>query len=89
MEKKDKLLTTEQVSKQLHILPKTPNNPKSTGTGILIAQNGEIRGLLEMLASTENNTLTHTGEARGLLDAASSSENNSLTRTGEVKGLLD
>ena len=89
MEKKDKLLTTEQASKQLHILPKTPNNPRSTGTGILIAQTGEIRGLLEMLASTENNTLTHTGEARGLLDSASSTKNNSLTRTGEARGLLD
>ena len=89
MEKIHKLLTIEQASKQLHILPKTPNNPRSTGTGILIAQTGEIRGLLEMLASTENNTLTHTVEARGLLDAAVSKENNSLTRTGELKGLLD
>ena len=56
MEKIHKLLTIEQASKQLHILPKTPNNPRSTGTGILIAQTGEIRGLLEMVASTENNT---------------------------------
>ena len=89
MEKIHKLLTLEQASKQQHILPKTPNNPRSTGTGVLIAHTGKARGLLDTLASTENNSLTHTVEARGLLDIASSTENNSLTRTGELKGLLD
>ena len=33
MEKIDKLLTTEQAAKQLHISPRTLNNARSTGTG--------------------------------------------------------
>ena len=88
MEKIHKLLTIEQASKQLHISPRTLNNARSTGTGVVIAHTGVVRGLLDMV-SIENNTLNHTGEAKGLLDSASSAENNSLTRTGEVKGLLD
>ena len=88
MENIDKLLTTEQAAKQLHISPRTLNNARSTGTGVVIAHTGVVRGLLDMV-STENNTLNHTDEAKGLLDSASSAENNSLTRTGEVKGLLD
>ena len=87
MEKIDKLLTIEQASKQLHISPRTLNNARSTGTGVVIAHTGVVRGLLDMV-STENNTFTHTGEARGLLDIVTSTEKNTLTHTGEVKGLL-
>ena len=68
MEKIDKLLTIEQASKQLHISPRTLNNDRNTGTGIVIAHTGEVRGLLGIVASTEKNTLTHTGEVKGLLD---------------------
>ena len=89
MEKIDKLLTIEQAAKQLHISPRTLNNARSTGTGIVIAHTGEVKGLLDIVASTEKNTFTHTGEVRGLLDIASSTDKNTLTHTGEVKGLLD
>ena len=88
MKKIDKLLTTEQAAKQLHISPRTLNNDRNTGTGIVIAHTGEVRGLLDIVVSTEKNRFTHTGEVRGLLDTASSKENNTLTHTGEVKGLL-
>ena len=88
MEKIDKLLTIEQASKQLHISPRTLNNDRNTGTGIVIAHTGEVRGLLDIVVSTEKNRFTHTGEVRGLLDTASSKENNTLTHTGKVKGLL-
>jgi len=66
MEKIHKLLTIEQASKQLHISPRTLNNARSTGTGVVIAHTGVVRGLLDMV-STENNTLNHTGEARGVV----------------------
>ena len=36
MEKIDKLFTTEQAAKELHISPRTLNNARSTGTGIVI-----------------------------------------------------
>jgi|TARA_B100000929_G_scaffold214696_1_gene171574 hypothetical protein len=87
MEKIDKLLTIEQASKQLHISPRTLNNDRNTGTGVVIAHTGEVRGLLDMV-STEKNTFTHTGKVRGLLDMVST-EKNTLNHTGEVKGLLD
>ena len=67
MKKIDKLLTTEQATKQLHISPRTLNNARSTGTGVVIAHTGVVRGLLDMV-STEKNTLNHTGEVKGLLD---------------------
>ena len=68
MEKIDKLLTSEQATKQLHISPRTLNNARSSGTGIVIAHIGEVRGLLDIVASTEKNILTKTGEVKGLLD---------------------
>ena len=68
MEKIDKLLTIEQASKQLHISPRTLNNARSTGTGVVIAHTGVVRGLLDMVASTEKNRFTDTGEVKGLLD---------------------
>jgi len=93
MEILDKLLTTEQAAKQLHISPRTLNNARSTGTGIVIPYHKIGSRVFykqsDIEAYIENNTLTHTGEARGLLDAASSSENNTLTHTGEARGLLD
>ena len=67
MKKIDKLLTTEQATKQLHISPRTLNNDRNAGTGIVIAHTGEVRGLLGIVASKENNTLTHTGKVKGLL----------------------
>ena len=48
MEKIDKLLTIEQASKQLHISPRTLNNDRNAGTGIVIAHTGEVRGLLDV-----------------------------------------
>jgi hypothetical protein len=93
MEKIDKLLTTEQAAKQLHISPRTLNNARSTGTGIVIAYQKIGSRVFykesDIEAYIENNTFTHTGEARGLLDSASSTKNNTLNHTGEVKGLLD
>jgi len=89
MEKIDKLLTTEQAAKQLHISPRTLKNDRNTGTGIVIAHTSEVKGLLDIAASSENNTFTHTGEVRGLLDIATSTEKNTFTHTSEVKGLLD
>ena len=93
MEILDKLLTTEQAAKQLHISPRTLNNARSTGTGIIIPYHKIGSRVFykqsDIEAYIENNTLTHTGEARGLLDTLASPETNSLTRTGEVKGLLD
>ena len=68
MEKIDKLLTTEQATKQLHISPRTLNNDRNAGTGIVIAHTGEVRGLLNIVTSTEKNRFTHTGEVKGLLD---------------------
>ena len=89
MKKIDKLFTTEQAAKQLHISPRTLNNDRNTGTGIVIAHTGEVRGLLDIVVSTEKNRFTHTGEVRGLLDTAASSEQNTLNQTEEIKGLLD
>jgi len=92
MEKIDKLLTTEQAAKQLHISPRTLNNARSTGTGIVIAYQKIGSHVFykqsDIEAYIENNTFTHTGEARGLLDIVTSTEKNTLTHTGEVKGLL-
>ena len=92
MEKIDKLLNTEQAAKQLHISPRTLNNARSTGTGIVIAYQKIGSRVFykqsDIEAYIENNTLTHTGEVRGLLDIAASTEKNTLTHTGEVKGLL-
>jgi len=93
MEKIDKLFTTEQAAKELHISPRTLNNARSTGTGIVIAYHKIGSRVFykqsDIEAYIEKNTFTHTGEARGLLDTVASKENNSLTRTGELKGLLD
>ena len=93
MEILDKLLTTEQAAKQLHISPRTLNNARSTGTGIVIAYHKIGSRVFykqsDIETYIENNTFTHTGEARGLLDTVASTENNSRTRTGELKGLLD
>jgi len=93
MERLDKLFTTAQAAKQLHISPRTLNNARSTGTGIVIPYHKIGSRVFykqsDIEAYIENNTFTHTGEARGLLDTLATSENNSLTRTGEVKGLLD
>ena len=93
MERLDKLFTTAQAAKQLHISPRTLNNARSTGTGIVIPYHKigsrVFYNQLDIEAYIENNTFTHTGEARGLLDTVASTENNSLTRTGELKGLLD
>ena len=93
MEILDKLLTTEQAAKQLHISQRTLNNARSTGTGIIIPYHKIGSRVFykqsDIEAYIENNTFTHTGEARGLLDTAASSEQNTLTQTGEIKGLLD
>jgi hypothetical protein len=93
MEKIDKLFTTEQAAKELHISPRTLNNARSTGTGIVIAYHKIGSRVFykqsDIEAYIENNTFTHTGEVKGLLDTIASTENNSLNHTGEVKGLLD
>ena len=92
MEKIDKLLTTEQAAKQLHISPRTLNNARSTGTGIVIAYQKIGSRVFykesDIEAYIEKNTFTHTGEVRGLLGIVASTEKNTLTHTGEVKGLL-
>ena len=92
MEKIDKLLTTEQAAKQLHISPRTLNNTRSTGTGIVIAYQKIGSRVFykqsDIEAYIEKNTSTHTGEVRGLLDIVASTKKNTLTHTGEVKGLL-
>ena len=68
MEKIDKLLTIEQASKQLHISPRTLNNARNVQElGVVIAHTGEVRGLLDMVTSTEKNTFTHTGRSQGIV----------------------
>ena len=93
MENIDKLLTTEQAAKQLHISPRTLNNARSTGTGIIIPYRKIGSRVFykqsDIEAYIENNTFTHTGEVKGLLDTVASTEKNPLNHTGEVKGLLD
>jgi len=37
MDKTDKWLTTEETAKELNISPRTLNNARSTGTGVLIS----------------------------------------------------
>ena len=93
MEILDKLFTTEQAAKELHISPRTLNNARSTGTGIVIPYHKIGSRVFykqsDIKAYIENNTFTHTGEARGLLDTAASSEKNTLNQTREIKCLLD
>ena len=93
MEILDKLLTTGQAAKQLHISPRTLNNARSTGTGIVIPYRKIGSRVFykqsDIEAYIDNNTFTHTGEVKGLLDTAASSEQNTLNQTGEMKGLLD
>ena len=93
MEKIDKLFTTEQAAKELHISPRTLNNARSTGTGIVIPYHKIGSRVFykqsDIEAYIDNNTFTHTGEVKGLLDTAASSEQNTLNQTEEMKGLLD
>ena len=93
MEKIDKLFTTEQAAKELHISPRTLNNARSTGTGIIIPYRKIGSRVFykqsDIETYIENNTFTHTGEVKGLLDTVASTEKNTLNHTGEVKGLLD
>ena len=93
MEILDKLFTTEQAAKELHISPRTLNNARSTGTGIVIPYHKIGSRVFykqsDIEAYIENNTFTHTGEVKGLLDTVASTEKNPLNHTGEVKGLLD
>ena len=92
MEILDKLFTTAQAAKQLHISPRTLNNARSTGTGIVIAYQKIGSRVFykesDIEAYIEKNTFTHTGEVRGLLGIVASTEKNTLTHTGKVKGLL-
>ena len=89
----DKLFTTEQAAKELHISPRTLNNARSTGTGIVIPYHKIGSRVFykqsDIEAYIDNNTFTHTGEVKGLLDTAASSEQNTLNQTGKMKGLLD
>lgn len=89
----DKLFTTEQAAKELHISPRTLNNARSTGTGIVIPYHKIGSRVFykqsDIEAYIDNNTFTHTGEVKGLLDTAASSEQNTLNQTEEIKGLLD
>ena len=89
----DKLFTTEQAAKELHISPRTLNNARSTGTGIVIPYHKIGSRVFykqsDIEAYIDNNTFTHTGEVKGLLDTAASSEQNTHNQTGEMKGLLD
>ena len=93
MEKIDKLFTTEQAAKELHISPRTLNNARSTGTGIVIPYHKIGSRVFykqsDIEAYIENNTFTHTGEVKVLLDTAASPEKNTLNQTEEIKGLLD
>jgi len=68
MEILDKLLTTEQAAKQLHISPRTLNNARSTGTGIVIPYRKIGSRVFykqsDIEAYIENNTFNHTGESK-------------------------
>ena len=68
MENIDKLLTTEQAAKQLHISPRTLNNARSTGTGIVIPYHKIGSRVFykqsDIKAYIENNTFNHTGESK-------------------------
>ena len=71
MEKLDQLFTTEQAARKLHISPRTLNNARSKGTGIVISyhkigsrvfyKQSEIESYLK------RNKFTHTGQRKDVL----------------------
>ena len=71
MEKLDKLFTTEQAARELHISPRTLNNARSTGTGIIIPYHKIGSRVFykqsDIEAYIESNTFTHTGQCKGVL----------------------
>jgi len=68
MEKLDKLFTTEQAAKELHISPRTLNNARSTGTGIVISYHKIGSRVFyrqsDIEAYIEKNKFTHTGQCK-------------------------
>ena len=68
MDKIDKLFTTEQAATELHISPRTLNNARSTGTGIIIPYHKIGSRVFykqsDIEAYVENNTFNHTGESK-------------------------
>ena len=68
MEKLDKLFTTEQAATELHISPRTLNNARSTGTGIIIPYHKIGSRVFYKKSDIEayiaKNTFTHTGQCK-------------------------
>jgi hypothetical protein len=71
MEKLDKLFTTAQAAVELHISPRTLNNARSTGTGIIIPYHKIGSRVFykqsDIQAYIEKNTFTHTGQCKEAL----------------------
>ena len=68
MDKSYKWLTTKEAAKHLRISPRTLNNARSTGTGIVIAYHKIGSRVFykqsDIEAYIENNTFNHTGESK-------------------------
>jgi hypothetical protein len=68
MEKLDKLFTTAQAAVELHISPRTLNNARSSGMGILIdfvkIGSRVFYKQSDIEAYIEKNTFTHTGQRK-------------------------
>jgi len=79
MEKTGKLFTTEQAAKELHISPRTLNNARSTGTGIVIAYHkiGSRVFYMEsdIEAYKEKRIYLHTGEFKADIQGDKKGEN--------------
>lgn len=71
MNKTDQWLTTEEVAKQLNISPRTLNNARSTGTGIVIEflkiGSRVFYKKSDVDAYIEKHTYIHTGQCKAAL----------------------
>ena len=69
MNKTDQWLTTNEAAKELNISPRTLNNARSTGTGIIIEflkiGSKVFYKKSDVDAYIERHTYMHTGERRG------------------------
>jgi len=72
MEKIDGLFTTEQAAKELHISPRTLNNARSSGAGVLIdfvkIGSRVFYRQSDIEAYIKQRTYRHTGEIKEVTD---------------------
>ena len=71
MDKTDQWLTTEETAKKLNISPRTHNNSRSTGTGIVIEflkiGSRVFYKKSDVDAYIEKHTYIHTGQCKAVL----------------------